>query len=722
MRTFGCHVTILNTIDHLGKFDGKADEGFFVSTQSIVKQLESNQHRTRDREREPAMSIDDQEKDASVNITNNVNASSTNEVNAVGRKSRIELLDEPNMPALEDIVYSDNDKDVGVEADMNNLDAFMPISPIPTTRVHKDHPTASTPMETQKLLLKDEDGEEVDVHLYRSMIGSLMYLTSSRPDIMFVMYACVRYQVNPKVSHLHVVKRIFSDYAGASLDRKSTTGGCQFLGCRLISWQCKKQTMVANSTTEAEYVAASSCCGQFADTYNLVAFLSKPTESEGFEQIVDFLNANPIRYALTINPTIYTSCIEQFLATAKVKTVNGEVQLQALVDGKKIIVTETSVRRDLQLNDEEGTDCLPNATIFYELTRIGYEKLSQKLTFYKALFSPQWKFLIHTILQCLSAKTTAWNEFSSTMASKQLEGMSNPKRIYVTPSHTKKIFRNMRRVGKGFSRRDTPLFPTMMVQAPQEQGEGLAMPTDLQHTPTIIQPSTSQPQKKQRSRRPKRKETEVPQPSGPTTNVADETVNEKMDDNLVRVATTASSLETEQDSVLGLENTKTAQAREITSLKLRVKKLEKKGGSRTHKLKRIYKGRYGDEEMFDTGVLDDDEVLAEPEVTIKDEKANVVEDPSESITTTPTLTTTTTAATTVTAASTRPKAKGLVIHEEEKATTPTVSSKQPSQVKAQNKGKGIMVEEPVKMKKKDQISLDKELAFKLQAKEDEWNG
>ncbi|GKD24566.1 putative ribonuclease H-like domain-containing protein [Tanacetum coccineum] len=123
--------------------------------------------------------------------------------------------------------------------------------------------TANTPMETQKPLLKDEDGEEMDVCLYRSMIGSLMYHTSSRPDIMFKVCPCARYQVNPKVSHLHAVKRIFrylkcqpklglwypkdspfnlvaytdSDYAGASLDRKSTTG-------------------------EAEYVAASSCCGQ----------------------------------------------------------------------------------------------------------------------------------------------------------------------------------------------------------------------------------------------------------------------------------------------------------------------------------------------------------------------------------------------------------------------------------------------------------------------------
>ncbi|GJT33818.1 putative ribonuclease H-like domain-containing protein [Tanacetum coccineum] len=149
--------------------------------------------------------------------------------------------------------------------------------------------TASTPIETQKPLVKDEEASDVDVHLYRSMIGSLMYLTASRPDIMFAVCACSRFQVTPKTSHLSAVKRIFrylkgkpklglwyprvssfdlesysdSDYAGANLDRKSTTGGCQFLGRRLISWQCKKQTIVATSTTEAEYVAAASCCGKF---------------------------------------------------------------------------------------------------------------------------------------------------------------------------------------------------------------------------------------------------------------------------------------------------------------------------------------------------------------------------------------------------------------------------------------------------------------------------
>ncbi|GJQ92410.1 hypothetical protein Tco_0003549 [Tanacetum coccineum] len=110
---------------------------------------------------------------------------------------------------------------------------------------------------------------------------------------------------------------------------------------------------------------------KFADTHNLVAFLSKPAESEGFEQIVDFLNANPIRYALTINPTIYISCIEQFWSTVKAKTINGEVQLHALVDGKKVIITKSTVRRDLQLEDVEGVDCLSNSTIFEQLTLMG---------------------------------------------------------------------------------------------------------------------------------------------------------------------------------------------------------------------------------------------------------------------------------------------------------------------------------------------------------------
>ncbi|GJR75723.1 hypothetical protein Tco_0088088 [Tanacetum coccineum] len=135
----------------------------------------------------------------------------------------------------------------------------------------------------------------------------------------------------------------------------------------------------------------------FVDTHNMVAFLENPAESDGFHEIIDFLNANQICYALTVNPIIYTSCIQQFWATAKANTVNGERQLQALIDKKKVIITESSIRSDLHLEDAGGTDCLPTATIFEELARMGYEKPSQKLTFYKAFFSPQWKFLIHTI-------------------------------------------------------------------------------------------------------------------------------------------------------------------------------------------------------------------------------------------------------------------------------------------------------------------------------------
>nr|GEU88091.1 hypothetical protein [Tanacetum cinerariifolium] len=234
----------------------------------------------------------------------------------------------------------------------------------------------------------------------KSMIGSLMYLTSSRPDIMFAVCACARFQVTPKVSHLHAMKRIFrylkgqpklglwylkdspfdleaytdSDYAGACLDRKSTIGGCQFLRSRLISWQCKKQTVVANSTTEAGGLYTN-------DDWNEVKQLLR------------------MELRLTL-----------------AKNINGEAQIHAKVDGKKVIISEATIRRGLKFKNKGGVDYLSNAVIFEQLPHMGYENLSQKLTFYKVFFSPQWKFLIHIILQYLSAKTTAWNEFSSTMA------------------------------------------------------------------------------------------------------------------------------------------------------------------------------------------------------------------------------------------------------------------------------------------------------------------
>nr|GEZ37540.1 putative ribonuclease H-like domain-containing protein [Tanacetum cinerariifolium] len=203
------------------------------------------------------------------------------------------------------------------------------------------------------LLGQDPNGEDVDVHTYMSMIGSLMYLISSKPDIMFVVCTCAHFQVTLKALHLIAVKRIFryltgkphlglwypkdspfnlvaysdSDYAGPSLDRKSTIGGCQFLGCRLISWQCKKQTVVATSSTKAEYVVAASCCAQVL-----------------------------------------------------------WIQNQLLYYGSKVIITKDTVQQVLRLDDADSIDCLPNEEIFAELARMG-------------------------------TKRTAWNEFSSSMAS-----------------------------------------------------------------------------------------------------------------------------------------------------------------------------------------------------------------------------------------------------------------------------------------------------------------
>nr|GEV38560.1 hypothetical protein [Tanacetum cinerariifolium] len=485
--------------------------------------------------------------------------------------------------------------------------------------------TASTPMEIQKPLLKDEDGKEVKVHMYRSMIGSLMYRTSSRPNIMFAVCAFARYQVNPK---------------------------------------CKKQTVVANSTIEAEYVTALSCYGQLLWIQN---------------QLLDY--------------------------------------------------------GDLQLADEQGVDCLPNSTIFEQLALMG--------------------------------------------------------------------------VRKGFSRRVTPFFPTMVVQ--YEFGEGSSMPTDPHHTPTILQSSSSQPQKIHKPRKPTRKVTQVPQPSDPMEHVADEAVYKELGDRLVKAATIASSLEAEQDNgninktqskatpnepssqgtnsgggpscqenigdtttqtwfesiskhsndsllarVLDLEKTKTTQSNEIASLKRTVKKVEKKNRSRTYKLKRLYKvsltarvESFGDEEslvedaskqgrikaidkdeditlvndqddvdkdMLEVNILGGEEVFVAKQQVVNDVNENVVEEVVNAAQDSTATTTITTEEITLAQAlkalkTSKPKVKGIVIQEQEEPgkSTTTMTITIPKQ-QSYDKGKGIMIEEPVKPKKKDQIKLDEEAA------------
>ncbi|GJW31323.1 hypothetical protein Tco_0051355 [Tanacetum coccineum] len=449
-----------------------------------------------------------------------------------------------------------------------------------------------------------------------------------------------------------------------------------------------------------------------------------------------------------MNPTNYTSCIKQFWATAKAKTVNGELQIQALVDGKKVTVTKTSERRAFQLKDAKGTECLPNATIFAELERMGVKTsawnefsstmasaiiclaINQKFNFSKYIFDNMVKNLEGGV------KFIMYPRFVQVFLDKQVEGMTKHKEIYVTPSHTKKVFANMKREGKGFSGRVTPLFQTMMVQAPEELGEGSEIPTDPQHTPTIIQPSTSQPQKKQ-PRRKQRKDTEVPQPSGSTEPITDEAANEehvpihsndpllsgedrlKLNE-LMELCTNLSQ------RVLDLENTKTSQAAEITKLKERVKKLERRNKSRTPGLKRLRKvGRTARiESSKDEGLgaqedaskqgrkiadLDADAeeflmkrklrlTLAQTLIEIKAAKPKAV----------------TTAATTTTTAVTRPKARGVVVQEPSEFRTTTSSSQTSQLPQAKDKGKAKMIEPEKPLKKKDQILVDEEIAQRLQ--------
>nr|GFB01706.1 hypothetical protein [Tanacetum cinerariifolium] len=282
----------------------------------------------------------------------------------------------------------------------------------------------------------------------------------------------------------------------------------------------------------------------------MVAILEKSDDAEGFEQIIDFLSGSYINHALTVNPHVYISCIKQFWNTVVVKRTGDVTRLQALVKKKRIVITEEVVREILQLNDAEGVVCLPNEEIFAGLARMGYEKPSTKLTFYKAFFLTQWKFFIHTILHSLRAKRTSWNEFSSAMASAliclssgqrfnfskyifeslvrnvdssskfymyprfiqliiqtNIVDLSKHTSRYISPVLTQKVFANMRRVGKGFSGVETPLFETMLVVrnvAAEAEAQVPAQGDDVQEhateevatdvvSPTPTSPSPSSP-------------------------------------------------------------------------------------------------------------------------------------------------------------------------------------------------------------------------------------
>ncbi|GJZ13677.1 putative ribonuclease H-like domain-containing protein [Tanacetum coccineum] len=338
--------------------------------------------------------------------------------------------------------------------------------------------TATTPIEYNKLVVKDEDGIDVDVHVYRSMIGYLMYLTASRPDIMFAVCACARHQVTPKASYLNAVKRIFrylkhqpklrlwyprdspfeleacldSDYGGAILDRKSTTGDCQFFGRRLISWQCKKQTIMANSTTEAEYVAAANCCGQ-------VLWIQNQMMDYGF----NFMNTK-----IHIDNESTISVNKNLVAHSRTKHI--KIRFHFIRDCyKKRLIEVIKIHTDHNVADL--------LTKGFDVTRFNF--LVDKHNMVALLKKPNESVGFTEIVDFLKGTSL-----------------------------------------RGYAREHVPLLLAMLVGVAEDQGEGSANPAEPNPIPIDPVPSTSQPsilstteppQQPSPPRKIDRHETEIPQ-------------------------------------------------------------------------------------------------------------------------------------------------------------------------------------------------------------------
>ncbi|GJZ66009.1 hypothetical protein Tco_0622705 [Tanacetum coccineum] len=265
---------------------------------------------------------------------------------------------------------------------------------------------------------------------------------------------------------------------------------------------------------------------EFCDKHNMVPYY-EVEGSEGFHQIIDFLNASHIQYALTENLTIYVSFIKQFWRITTTSTsANGEVELTATIDGQVKTITESS-KKSYKVEDNGGVYYSTHFQGIEQLALMGYVTDSDKLTFQKGHFSPQWRFLIHTILHCLSPKKTAWEQFSSNIATAiiclatnrtynfsklifdaMVKNLDNPHkflmyprflqicfnkqrrllgphtRTYVAHTLTQKLFSNMKQISKGYSGVDIPLFPTM-ISAPETSPSRITSSPSLspQHTP-----------------------------------------------------------------------------------------------------------------------------------------------------------------------------------------------------------------------------------------------
>ncbi|GJS90394.1 putative ribonuclease H-like domain-containing protein [Tanacetum coccineum] len=395
--------------------------------------------------------------------------------------------------------------------------------------------TATTPIESNKPLVKDEDGVE-KTHILAVQEADNCGNSTTEAEYVAAAHCCGQNPVyHSRTKHIEIrhhfirdcyekrlidVLKIHTDLNVADLLTKGFDVTRISIDLRMD--RCSPGKYYASMIFHMANL-------KYSDKHNMVAFLKKPNESVGFTEVVDFLKGTSLRYALTHNPTIYDSLVKQFWQTATVRTLaNGTQQLVASIDSKEYTITEASVRSKLQLADATGIHNLSDAKIYDGLATLGYVT-EGKLTFWKKNFTPQWKFLIHHILHCLSPKSGGWDQFGSTIAtaliclssnrvynfSKMIfDGMvhnleSNSKFLmylrflqiildittenkgrYLAPTLTKKLFANMKR---GYAGDIVPLLPAMLAGAVVDQGEGSAQPAEPHHTPVDPISSTSQP-------------------------------------------------------------------------------------------------------------------------------------------------------------------------------------------------------------------------------------
>nr|GEV62303.1 putative ribonuclease H-like domain-containing protein [Tanacetum cinerariifolium] len=567
-----------------------------------------------------------------------------------------------------------------------------------------------------------------------------------------------------------VVKALYGLHQ-ASRAWRSATGGCQFLGCRLISWQCKKQIVMATSSTDAEYVAHASCCAgvlwiqnQLLDysagyltTQQMVlnspclthikswlvqikrslSWLVQKQTALGKDKANPFIVDSDEKVRVEVSAVdlqvsavrlILLLLVQKFLLFGLTNWCCSINAVRSQIDKKKVIISEATIRDDLRLDDVEGIKCLPNEDIFVELARIGYEKPSTKLTFYKAFFSSQWKFLIHTILQCISAKRTSWNEFSSSMASaiiclslsrkfnfskKQVGDLSSYSTKYTSPALTQKVFGNMRRVG---------------IPAADIAAEGVVSATDdevptVVNEPSIPSPTPPTPPPQPSQDQPLTSQVHLTLPHSPQAQPQslqhqpqpsqDARLPMDLLQNLMDTCIALSR------RVENLEQDKIAYALEITKLKSRCRYSEKESkiSSKNIKINLEHAKKVlsmQEEELEPAKLQEVVDVVTTTKIITK-----VVTATSDTITASSTTITaadvpipTIAAAPTLTAAPSR-RRKGVVIRDpKETTTTSTIIH---SEAKSKDKGKGILVEEPKPLKKQAQIKQDEKYARELEA-------